>query len=83
MARTIAALKRELAAIDAAMQSLLKEHATPALRSSKGMGPIFQAISPALLPELGRLTRQQIAKLVGVAHDTALAEPRSGLRLND
>lgn len=67
MARTIAALKRELAAIDAAMQTLLKEHATPALRSSKGMGPIFQATSLALLPELGRLTRQQIAKLVGVA----------------
>ena len=31
------------------------------------MGPIFQATSLALLPELGRLTRQQIAKLVGVA----------------
>ena len=67
MARTIAALKRELAAIDAAMQALLKAHASPALRSSKGMGPIFQATSLALLPELGRLNRQQIAKLVGVA----------------
>lgn len=66
-ARTIAALKRELAAIDAAMQALLKAHASPALRSSKGMGPIFQATSLALLPELGRLSRQQIAKLVGVA----------------
>ena len=67
MTRTIAALKRELAAIDAAMQALLKAHASPALRSSKGMGPIFQATSLALLPELGRLSRQQIAKLVGVA----------------
>lgn len=65
--RTIAALKRELAAIDRAMQALLKAHATPALRSSKGLGPIFQATSLALLPELGTLTRQQIAKLVGVA----------------
>ena len=65
--RTIAALKRELAAIDRAMQALLKAHATPALRSSKGLGPIFQATSLALLPELGALTRQQIAKLVGVA----------------
>lgn len=65
--RTIAALKRELAAIDRAMQALLKAHTTPALRSSKGMGPIFQATSLALLPELGRLTRQQIAKLVGFA----------------
>ncbi|RYY22406.1 MAG: IS110 family transposase [Sphingomonadales bacterium] len=67
MLRTIAALKRELAAIDAAMHTLLKTHASPALRSSKGMGPIFQATSLALLPELGRLSRQQIAKLVGVA----------------
>ena len=67
MTRTIAALKREQAALDAAMQALLKAHASPALRSSKGMGPIFQATSLALLPELGRLSRQQIAKLVGVA----------------
>lgn len=67
MTRTIAALKRELAAIDKTIKALLKQHATPALRSSKGMGPIFQATSLALLPELGRLTRQQIAKLVGVA----------------
>lgn len=67
MARTIAALTRERAAIDHAMQALLKAHATPALRSSKGMGPIFQATSLALLPELGTLTRHQIAKLVGVA----------------
>lgn len=67
MTGTITALKRELAAIDKAMQVLLKRHATPALRSSKGLGPIFQATSLALLPELGALTRQQIAKLVGVA----------------
>lgn len=67
MARTIAALVRERAAIDRAMQTLLKAHASPALRSSKGMGPIFQATSLALLPELGSLTRQQIAKLVGIA----------------
>jgi transposase len=67
MARTIAALVRELVAIDRTMQALLKAHATPALSSSKGMGPIFQATSLALLPELGTLTRQQIAKLVGVA----------------
>ena len=46
---------------------LIRQHATPALRSSKGMGPMFQAASLALLPELGTLSRQQIAKLVGVA----------------
>ena len=65
--RTVAALKRELASIDRAIQALLQAHATPALSSSKGMGPIFQATSLALLPELGTLSRQQIAKLVGVA----------------
>ena len=67
MTRTIAALTRELAAIDREMRTLLKAHTTPALCSSKGMGPIFQATSLALLPELGTLTRHQIAKLVGVA----------------
>ena len=67
MARTVAALRHELAAIDRQMKELLDEHRTPALRSSKGIGPIFQATSLALLPELGTLTRQQIAKLVGVA----------------
>lgn len=67
VARTISALMRELAAIDLAIKTLLKQHTSPALRSSKGMGPIFQATSLALLPELGTLSRQQIAKLVGVA----------------
>lgn len=56
-----------LAAIDREVRALLKAHTTPALQSSKGMGPIFQATSLALLPELGTLTRHQIAKLVGVA----------------
>jgi transposase len=67
VARTMTALKRELAAIDKAIEALLAAHATPALRSTKGMGPMFQANSLALLPELGTLSRQQIAKLVGVA----------------
>lgn len=40
--------------------------ARPALRSSKGPGPVFQATALALLPELGHLDRRQIAKLVGV-----------------
>lgn len=67
VARTVAALSRELAAIDRTMQALLKQHATPALRSSKGLGPVFQATALALLPELGHLDRRQIAKLTGVA----------------
>lgn len=66
-ARTIAALVRELAAIEKTMKALINEHATPALRSSKGLGPVFQATVLALLPELGHLDRKQIAKLTGVA----------------
>lgn len=65
--KTLAALRREQAAVDAAIKALLQEHTTPALRSSKGLGPQFQASVLALLPELGQLTRREIARLVGVA----------------
>ena len=67
MNRTLAALRRERTEIDVAMKKLLVAHATPAMRSGKGMGPMFQAALLALLPELGHLDRKQIAKLVGVA----------------
>ena len=67
VARTVAALDRELAAIERSMKVLIQEHASPALRSSKGLGPVFQATVLALLPELGHLDRRQIAKLTGVA----------------
>jgi transposase len=66
-ALTIAALAREQAAINQAIHALIKQNATPAVRSSKGLGPVFQATVLALLPELGHLDRRQIAKLVGVA----------------
>jgi len=65
--RTLAALRREQTLIDRTLKDLLQAHATPAMRSSKGMGPMFQASVLALLPELGQLTRRQIAKLVGIA----------------
>ena len=65
--KTIESLKRERAQIDVAMKTLVTAHATPAIRSGKGMGPVFQAALLALLPELGHLDRRQIAKLVGVA----------------
>jgi transposase len=67
MRKTLAALQREQVVVDAAMKQLVQAHTTPALRSSKGLGPMFQATALALLPELGQLSRQQIAKLVGVA----------------
>lgn len=66
-ARTIAALQRELKAVELAIHRLIKQHATPAVRSSKGLGPVFQASMLAMLPELGQLNRREIAKLVGVA----------------
>lgn len=66
-AGTIVALARELAAIDKAIEALVEAHATPALRCSKGLGPVFQATVLALLPELGCVNRRQVAKLVGVA----------------
>lgn len=65
--KTLAALQREHVAVDKAMKALLEQHTTPALHSSKGLGPMFQASMLSLLPELGHLTRKQIAKLVGVA----------------
>jgi transposase len=65
--KTLVALRREQATVDGAIKVLLQEHASPALRSSKGLGPQFQASMLALLPELGQLTRRQVARLVGVA----------------
>jgi len=67
VARTTAALTRELVAIEREMKALIQKHSSPALRSSKGLGPVFQATMLALLPELGHLNRRQIAKLTGVA----------------
>jgi transposase len=67
MRRTLAALQREQRAVDAAMKALVQAHATPAVGSSKGLGPMFQATMLSLMPELGELSRQQVAKLVGVA----------------
>jgi transposase len=67
MRQTMAALRKEMKAIDEHLARLTKAHTTPALKSAKGLGPVFQTTALALLPELGRLSRQEIAKLVGVA----------------
>jgi len=67
MRNSLAALRKELTTIDAHMRALTRQYATPALQSAKGLGPIFQSTALAMLPELGQLSRQQIAKLVGVA----------------
>lgn len=65
--RTLAALRQERQTLDRQIAAFVRLHRTPALASMKGLGPVVQASLLGLLPELGRLTRQQIAKLVGVA----------------
>jgi transposase len=68
----IAYLERELRTTDAELGRLVR--GSPAwrerddlLRSAPGAGPVLSMTLLADLPELGALTRQQIAKLVGVA----------------
>lgn len=50
------------------------------LREVPGVGPVVQATLIAYLPELGRLTRQQIAALVGVAPYIDQSGRRDGVR---
>jgi transposase len=68
----IAYLERELARTDAGLGELIRR--TPAwrerddlLRSVPGIGPVVSYTLVADLPELGQLTRREIAKLVGIA----------------
>jgi transposase len=50
------------------------------LRSMKGVGPVLAHTLLALLPELGQLTRKQIAALVGVAPFEDRSGKRQGVR---
>jgi len=71
--RTLAILEKELAVLDQRISSFCADRLTPAWQSIKGLGPVVRATLMSMLPELGSLTRQQIAKLVGVAplnHDS-------------
>jgi transposase len=65
--RSLRALQRERDALDKRIAALSAPHLSPAWHSIKGLGPVVQATLLSLLPELGSLTRQQLAKLVGVA----------------
>jgi transposase len=67
-----AALERTLAVLDQRLAALLAEHddlvaLSDQLRGVPGVGPVLATTLIALLPELGALTRRQIAALVGVA----------------
>ena len=72
----IAAIERQLERVDHDMAQHVTRHFADLdqlLRSTGGIGPVASATLIAELPELGRLTRRQIAALVGVApvaHDS-------------
>jgi transposase len=66
----IKALDKQLAEVDRDIDGLLEQHfkaQRSLLDSVRGVGPVTILTLTALLPELGRLQRRQIAKLVGVA----------------
>lgn len=70
----IAALDRRIAASANAVNPASR------LREVPGVGPVTEATLTAYLPELGRLSRQQIAALVGVAPYVDQSGRRDGPR---
>ena len=66
--RHLAWLEDEIAALDREIaQQLAAQPVLATLRTLKGVGPVLTATLASELPELGRLDRKAIAKLVGVA----------------
>jgi transposase len=68
----IAWLEEELRGVEQQLHELILQHPRwrareELLRSAKGVGPVLALTLLAELPELGRLNRQQIGVLVGVA----------------
>jgi transposase len=66
----IKTLDKQLQDIDRDIDDLLERHfkdQRKLLDTVKGVGPVSIVTLTALLPELGRLARRQIAKLVGIA----------------
>jgi len=67
-----AAMERTLVTLDRRLAELIAEHddlveLSDRLRTVPGVGPILATTLIALLPELGALTRRQVAALAGVA----------------
>ena len=76
-------LDKQLAAFDQDVDDHLHQHfkdQRTLLDSVKGVGPVTILTLTAALPELGRLGRRQIAKLVGVAPLADDSGPRKGKR---
>jgi len=70
--QVISLFTRQLEKVDRQIAGIIEEspdlqERTSILRSAPGVGPVTTAALTANLPELGRLNRQQIAKLVGLA----------------
>jgi len=64
------AVDKQLADVDKDIDDLLERHfkqQRELLDSIKGVGPVTIVTMTALVPELGRLDRRQISKLIGVA----------------
>lgn len=70
--KTLKHLENERKSIDDRLAKMLKSNAMDKrkieiLQSAKGIGDVATSVLLAHLPELGKLNREQIAKLVGVA----------------
>ena len=79
----LTALDKQLAAIEREIDEHIDRHfkdQRALLDSVKGVGPVTILTLTAALPELGRLGRRQIAKLVGVAPLADDSGPRNGKR---
>jgi len=78
-------LKKQLKSIDSQLAKMLEtdtknQRTIEILRSVKGIGPVMISTLIAELPELGRLNRAEVAKLVGVAPINRDSGKKSGKR---
>jgi transposase len=78
-------LKKQLKSIDSQLAKMLKtdvenQRTIEILQSVKGVGPVMISTLIAELPELGRLNRSEVAKLVGVAPINRDSGKKSGKR---
>jgi transposase len=83
IASVLKTLDKQLASIDREIDEHIDRHfkdQRTLLDSVKGVGPVTILTLTAALPELGKLGRRQIAKLVGVAPLADDSGPRKGKR---
>ena len=78
-------LKKQLKSIDSQLAQMIQadsenQRAIEVLQSVKGVGPVMLSTVLAELPELGKLNRGEIAKLVGVAPINSDSGKKSGKR---